>query len=102
MSAQADAHALKEPVVNGIGVGSCSSAAWRTEGAFEAQIPTEVLRQDQSRGAVYRRAELRTFATRLNVKGIGMRKLMGHQHISTTALYCDVSDEQLRNAVELV
>ena len=47
----------------------------------------------------------RTFATRLNARGIGMRTiqmLMGHKHISTTALYCDVSDEQLRNAVELV
>lgn len=47
----------------------------------------------------------RTFATRLNAKGVGMRtiqKLMGHQHISTTASYCDVSDDILRNAVELV
>jgi integrase/recombinase XerD len=47
----------------------------------------------------------RTFATRLNAKGVGMRtiqKLMGHRHIGTTALYCDVSDEQMRNAVELV
>jgi integrase/recombinase XerD len=47
----------------------------------------------------------RTFATRLNAKGVGMRtiqKLMGHKYISTTALYCDVSDEMLRNAVELV
>jgi integrase/recombinase XerD len=47
----------------------------------------------------------RTFATRLHARGVGMRtiqKLMGHKHISTTALYCDVSDEQLRNAVELV
>jgi integrase/recombinase XerD len=47
----------------------------------------------------------RTFATRLNAKGIGMRtiqKLMGHKHISTTALYCDVSDDMLRNAVEVV
>ncbi len=47
----------------------------------------------------------RTFATRLNAKGIGMKtiqRLMGHQHISTTALYCDVSDDMLRNAVELV
>jgi Phage integrase family len=47
----------------------------------------------------------RTFATRLNAKGVGMRtiqKLMGHQNIGTTALYCDVSDETLRNAVELV
>ena len=47
----------------------------------------------------------RTFATRLHACGVGMRtiqKLMGHKHISTTALYCDVSDEMLRNAVELV
>jgi len=47
----------------------------------------------------------RTFATRLNSKGIGMRtiqKLMGHQHISTTALYCEVSDDMLRSAVETV
>jgi integrase/recombinase XerD len=47
----------------------------------------------------------RTFATRLNAKGVGMRtiqKLMGHKRISTTALYCDVSDEMLRGAVELV
>jgi integrase/recombinase XerD len=47
----------------------------------------------------------RTFATRLHARGVGMRtiqKLMGHKHISTTALYCEVSDEMLRNAVELV
>jgi integrase/recombinase XerD len=47
----------------------------------------------------------RTFATRLNAKGIGMRtiqKLMGHKYIGTTALYCDVSDDLLRNAVEVV
>jgi len=47
----------------------------------------------------------RTFATRLNAKGIGMKtiqRLMGHQHIGTTALYCEVSDDTLRNAVELV
>ena len=47
----------------------------------------------------------RTFATRLNAKGIGMRtiqRLMGHQHISTTALYCEVSDDMLRNAVETI
>jgi len=42
----------------------------------------------------------RTFATRLNAKGIGMR--MGHKHIGTTALYCDVAEDTLRNAVELV
>ena len=42
---------------------------------------------------------------RLNAKGIGMRtiqKLMGHKHISTTALYCDVSEDLLRNAVEVI
>ena len=47
----------------------------------------------------------RTFATRLHAYGVGMRtiqKLMGHKHISTTALYCEVSEEQLRNAVELL
>jgi integrase/recombinase XerD len=47
----------------------------------------------------------RTFATRLNASGVGMKtiqKLMGHRHIGTTALYCEVSDETLRNAVELV
>jgi integrase/recombinase XerD len=46
-----------------------------------------------------------TFATRLNEKGVGMRtiqKLMGHRHIGTTALYCEVSDAMMRNAVELV
>ena len=47
----------------------------------------------------------RTFATRLNEKGVGMRtiqRLMGHRNIQTTALYCDVSDDTMRNAVELV
>ena len=47
----------------------------------------------------------RTFATRLNAREVGMKtiqKLMGHKHIGTTALYCDVSDDMLRNAVELV
>jgi integrase/recombinase XerD len=47
----------------------------------------------------------RTFATRLNAPGVGMRtiqKLMGHRNIGTTALYCDVSDETMRNAVALV
>jgi integrase/recombinase XerD len=47
----------------------------------------------------------RTFATRLNAKGIGMKtiqRLMGHRNIGTTALYCEVSDEVMRNAVELV
>ena len=47
----------------------------------------------------------RTFATKLNAKGVGMRtiqKLMGHSNIQTTSLYCDVTDEQMRNAVGLV
>ena len=47
----------------------------------------------------------RTFATRLNEKGVGMKtiqKLMGHRNIGTTALYCEVSDAMMRNAVELV
>jgi integrase/recombinase XerD len=47
----------------------------------------------------------RTFATRLNGKGVGMgtiQKPMGHRHIGTTALYCEVSDTTMRNAVELV
>ena len=47
----------------------------------------------------------RTFATRLNEKGVGMRtiqRLMGHKNITTTALYCEVSDAVLRNAVELI
>jgi integrase/recombinase XerD len=47
----------------------------------------------------------RGFATKLNAKGVGMRTIqvaMGHSNISTTALYCDVSEEQLRNAVALV
>ena len=35
----------------------------------------------------------------MNHCGVGMRtiqKQMGHKHISTTALYCDISDEMLR------
>jgi integrase/recombinase XerD len=47
----------------------------------------------------------RTFATRLNERGVGMKtiqRLMGHKNITTTALYCDVSDQTMRNAVELV
>jgi site-specific recombinase XerD len=49
--------------------------------------------------------EGRTFATHLNVRGIGVptiQKLMGHRHIDTTALHCEVSDEIMRSAVELV
>jgi integrase/recombinase XerD len=47
----------------------------------------------------------RTFATRLNEKGVGMRtiqRLMSHRNIATTALYCDVSDATMRNALELL
>ena len=47
----------------------------------------------------------RTFATRLNARGVGMKtiqRLLGHRNIGTTALYCEVSEDQLRNAVELV
>ncbi len=47
----------------------------------------------------------RTFASRLNEKGVGMRtiqRLMGHRNIGTTALYCDVSETTLCKAVELV
>jgi hypothetical protein len=39
--------------VNGIGVGSCSSAACRTGLPLKRHIPTEVLRQDQSRSSVH-------------------------------------------------
>ena len=47
----------------------------------------------------------RTFATRLNAAGIGMRTIqnaLGHASIQTTALYCDVSDDQLANAVNAI
>ena len=47
----------------------------------------------------------RTFATRLNASGVGMKtiqKLMGHRHIGTTALYCEVNEETLRRAVDLL
>jgi integrase/recombinase XerD len=47
----------------------------------------------------------RTFATRLNEKGVGMKtiqRLMGHKNIATTALYCEVSDAMMRNAAELL
>ena len=48
---------------------------------------------------------LGTFATRINEKGVGMKtiqRLMGRKNITTTALYCDISDQTMRNAVELV
>lgn len=47
----------------------------------------------------------RTFATRKNELGIGMRTiqhLLGHANIQTTALYCDVTDDQLANAVNTI
>jgi integrase/recombinase XerD len=47
----------------------------------------------------------RSFASHLNAQGIGMRTiqhLLSHANIATTALYCDVSDEQLANAVNVI
>jgi integrase/recombinase XerD len=47
----------------------------------------------------------RTFATRLNAAGIGMRTIqtaLGHSSIQTTALYCDVTDDQIMCAVNVV
>jgi len=47
----------------------------------------------------------RTFATRLNEKGVGMKtiqRLMGHKNIQTTAMYCEVSEAVMRGAVELI
>jgi integrase/recombinase XerD len=47
----------------------------------------------------------RTFATRLNERGVGMKtiqRLMGHRNIATTAMYCEVSDAVMRGAVELI
>jgi hypothetical protein len=44
-------------------------------------------------------------STNLTAAGVGMKtiqKLMGHRNIGTTALYCEVSDAMMRNAVELV
>lgn len=47
----------------------------------------------------------RTYATRKNELGVGMRtiqQLLGHANIATTALYCDVSDAQLQNAANML
>ena len=47
----------------------------------------------------------RTFASRKNELGIGMKtiqQLLGHANITTTALYCDVSDKQLVAAANLI
>jgi site-specific recombinase XerD len=71
---------------------------------LEVGIPRPVARhRDKKRYTPSQAAP--AFATRLNAKGVGMRtiqKLMGHRHIGTTALYCDVSEETVHNAVELV
>jgi integrase/recombinase XerD len=47
----------------------------------------------------------RTFATRLNAKGVGMRtiqKLMGHKHIGTTASHDSFGVRQIRIPIRLV
>ena len=47
----------------------------------------------------------RTYATSIASKGVGLRvlmRLMGHRHVSTTAVYIDANDNMLRSAVELV
>lgn len=47
----------------------------------------------------------RTCATRFNAAGIGMRTVqnaLGHANIQTTALYCDVTDDQVANAVNAI
>ncbi len=47
----------------------------------------------------------RTFITNLASKGVGVRVLMslaGHQNISTTQRYIDITDDMKRRAVELV
>jgi len=47
----------------------------------------------------------RTFASALGAKGIGMRTiqhLLGHANLATTALYVEVRDDQLANAVNVI
>lgn len=47
----------------------------------------------------------RTFASAMNASGVGMRtiqQLLGHANIQTTALYCEVTDQQLANAVNAI
>ena len=47
----------------------------------------------------------RTFATRLNAAGIGIRTVhnaFGHAKIQTTALYRDATDDQLANPVNAI
>ena len=63
--------------------------------------------------AIYAQAGIRTsshsgrrsFASALGEKGIGIRTiqhLLGHENIQTTALYVDVRDDQLANAVNTI
>jgi integrase/recombinase XerD len=63
--------------------------------------------------AIYEQAGIRTsshsgrrsFASALGEKGIGIRTiqhLLGHENIQTTALYVDVRDDQLANAVNVI
>ena len=44
----------------------------------------------------------RTYIISLANKGVGVRLLAGHSHISTTQRYIDVNAEQLSAAVELL
>ena len=47
----------------------------------------------------------RTFCTAIAAHGTSLRvlmRLMGHRHMSTTAVYIDANDDMLRRAVELV
>lgn len=46
----------------------------------------------------------RTYATKIASQGVGLRvlmRLMGHRHVSTTAVYIDANDDMLRRAAEL-
>lgn len=63
--------------------------------------------------AIYAQAGIRTsshsgrrsFASALGEKGIGIRTiqhLLGHENIQTTALYVEVRDDQLANAVNVI
>jgi integrase len=80
-------------------------AAYRFQSRFRSPPLDSTLRERiQDALKAPSRPGVRKIATRLNAKGVGTRtiqKLMGHRHIGTTALYCDVSENTLRNAVEL-
>jgi len=82
-------------------------ASQRNCGAFSTVTLSMLFKEiyDQAGIRTSSHSGRRTFATRLNAKGVGMKtiqRLMGHRHISTTALYCEVSEDMLRAAVELV